>query len=51
MGVAVGQLTTSTANSWQTIRAVNQAPNWQAIQALVNHWQPIGICCRHIAPT
>jgi putative Holliday junction resolvase len=42
MGVAVGQLTTSTANSLQTIRAVNQAPNWQAIQALVNHWQPIG---------
>jgi putative Holliday junction resolvase len=42
IGVAVGQLTTATANSLQTIRSPNQTPNWQAIEQLVKEWQPAG---------
>lgn len=42
IGVAVGQLTTKTANSLQTLRSPNQTPNWQAIEKLVNEWQPAG---------
>lgn len=42
IGVAVGQLTTKTANSLQTLRSPNQIPNWQAIEKLVKEWQPVG---------
>lgn len=42
IGVAVGQLTTKTANSLQTLRSPNQIPNWQAIEKLVKEWQPTG---------
>ncbi len=42
IGVAVGQLTTATANSLQTLRSTNQNPNWQAIEKLVVDWQPAG---------
>jgi putative Holliday junction resolvase len=42
IGVAVGQLTTATANSLQTLRSPNQTPNWQAIENLVKEWQPTG---------
>jgi putative Holliday junction resolvase len=42
IGVAVGQLTTATANSLQTIRSPNQTPNWQAIEQIVKEWQPAG---------
>ncbi len=42
IGVAVGQLTTATANSLQTLRSPNEAPNWQAIEGLVKEWQPVG---------
>jgi putative Holliday junction resolvase len=42
IGVAVGQLTTATANSLQTLRSPNEAPNWQAIEGLVKEWQPAG---------
>jgi putative Holliday junction resolvase len=42
IGVAVGQLTTATANSLQTLRSLNQTPNWQAIEQLVTEWQPAG---------
>ncbi len=42
IGVAVGQLTTATANSLQTMRSPNQTPNWQAIEQLVRDWQPAG---------
>jgi putative Holliday junction resolvase len=42
IGVAVGQLTTATANSLQTLRSPNQTPNWQAIENLVKEWQPAG---------
>lgn len=42
IGVAVGQLTTATANSLQTLRSPNQIPNWHAIEQLVREWQPVG---------
>lgn len=42
IGVAIGQLTTKTANSLQTLRSANQTPNWQAIEQLVKEWQPAG---------
>ena len=42
IGVAVGQLTTATANSLQTLRSPNQTPNWQSIEQLVKEWQPAG---------
>ena len=42
IGVAVGQLTTKTANALQTLRSPNQTPNWQAIENLVKEWQPAG---------
>ncbi len=42
IGVAVGQLTTATASSLQTLRSLNQIPNWQAIEQLVTEWQPAG---------
>jgi putative Holliday junction resolvase len=42
IGVAVGQLTTATANSLQTLRSPNESPNWQAIEGLVKEWQPAG---------
>ncbi len=42
IGVSIGQLTTKTANSLQTLRSPNQTPNWQAIEKLVQEWQPAG---------
>jgi putative Holliday junction resolvase len=42
IGVAVGQLTTATASSLQTMRSLNQTPNWQVIEQLVTEWQPAG---------
>ncbi|GDX85664.1 putative pre-16S rRNA nuclease [Methylococcaceae bacterium] len=42
IGVAVGQLTTATANSLQTMHSVNQIPNWQMIEQLIRDWQPAG---------
>lgn len=42
IGVAVGQLTTKTANSLETLRSPNQTPNWQAIEKLIKEWQPAG---------
>jgi putative Holliday junction resolvase len=42
IGVAIGQLTTKTANSLQTLRSPNQTLNWQAIEKLVQEWQPAG---------
>ncbi len=42
IGVAVGQLTTKTANSLDTLRSPNQTPNWQHIEKLVREWQPVG---------
>lgn len=42
IGVAVGQLTTQTASPLQTLRSLNQVPNWQEIEQLIKEWQPVG---------
>ena len=43
MGVAVGQTTTATASPLQTIPAIRQAPDWDAIGKLIRQWQPVGL--------
>jgi len=43
MGVAVGQKTTLTANALQTLPAVKQNPNWEAIGKLIREWRPVGL--------
>lgn len=42
IGVAIGQTTTSTASPLQTIRSINQKPDWDAISKLIDEWQPAG---------
>jgi putative Holliday junction resolvase len=48
IGVAVGQSITGMASPLETISAVNQKPNWEAISRLVKEWRPtafvVGIC-------
>lgn len=43
MGVAVGQLTTIIANPLQTIRSINQQPDWKLISQLIIEWYPAGL--------
>lgn len=43
IGTAVGQTATATASPLQTIRAINQAPDWSSINKLIQEWQPIGL--------
>jgi putative Holliday junction resolvase len=43
IGVAVGQTSTQTASPLQTIRSINQTPNWEIITQLIKEWQPIGL--------
>ncbi len=43
MGVAVGQRTTAIANPLQTIRSINQQPDWRLISKLINEWYPAGL--------
>lgn len=43
IGVAVGQSTTYMASPLQTLRAINQSPNWNAISQLIHEWQPVGL--------
>lgn len=40
IGVAVGQALTWFASPLETVRAVRQKPNWQAINRLVETWKP-----------
>ncbi|MCK5872226.1 MAG: Holliday junction resolvase RuvX, partial [Methylococcales bacterium] len=42
IGVAVGQVITGTASSLQTIKSINQTPNWEIIGQLIKQWQPTG---------
>lgn len=42
IGVAVGQLMTATASPLQTIKSINQTPNWEIISQLIKQWQPTG---------
>lgn len=43
IGVAVGQTTTGTASPLQTIRSINQTPNWDIIGKLIEQWRPAGL--------
>ena len=43
IGVAVGQTDTSSASPLQTIRSINQTPNWDVIGQLIREWQPVGL--------
>ncbi len=51
IGVAIGQTATATASPLQTIRSINQKPNWESISKLIDEWQPagfvVGISRRH----
>lgn len=42
IGVAVGQTVTGTANALETIKSINQSPDWLAISRLIKEWQPAG---------
>ncbi len=43
IGLAVGQLTTKTASPLETIRSLNQVPDWNKIGRLIKEWQPAGL--------
>jgi putative Holliday junction resolvase len=43
IGAAVGQTTTATASPLQTIRSINQKPNWDIIGKLIQEWRPAGL--------
>ena len=43
IGVAVGETLTVTASPLQTIRSINQSPNWQIISKLIKEWRPSGL--------
>jgi putative Holliday junction resolvase len=43
IGIAVGQTTTGTASPLQTLRSINQTPNWDAISSLIQEWRPAGL--------
>jgi putative holliday junction resolvase len=43
IGVAVGQVTTCSASSLQTLRSINEQPNWGMISQLIAEWQPVGL--------
>lgn len=43
MGVAVGSLVTGIANPLQTLRSVNQNPDWEGVAKLICEWQPSGL--------
>jgi putative Holliday junction resolvase len=43
IGVAVGQTSTTDAHPLQTIRSINQNPNWDVIGQLIREWQPVGL--------
>ncbi len=43
IGTAVGQTTTSIASPLQTIRSINQQPDWQFISQLIKEWNPAGL--------
>lgn len=43
IGTAVGQTTTVTASPLQTIRSINQIPNWEIISKLIMEWRPAGL--------
>lgn len=43
IGAAVGQTTTRTASPLQTIRSIQQNPDWSIIGKLIAEWRPAGL--------
>ena len=43
IGVAVGHAGTGIASPLQTIRSINQVPDWTSIGKLIDEWQPTGL--------
>jgi len=43
IGIAIGQSTTAIASPLQTIRSINQQPNWTIISQLIKEWKPAGL--------
>lgn len=43
IGVAVGDSGTAIASPLQTIRSINQTPDWTLIGKLIAEWQPSGL--------
>jgi len=43
IGVAVGYSGTAIASPLQTIRSINQVPDWVVIGKLIAEWRPIGL--------
>jgi len=43
IGMAVGQSTIAIASPLQTLRSINQQPNWELITQLINEWAPVGL--------
>ncbi len=43
IGVAVGETITVTASPLQTIRSINQSPDWQILSRLIKEWKPTGL--------
>lgn len=43
IGVAVGHVSTGIASPLQTIRSLNQVPDWTQIGKLIAEWRPIGL--------
>ena len=43
IGTAIGQTITNSASPLQTIRSINQNPNWEIITKLIQEWRPSGL--------
>ncbi len=43
IGVAVGQTVTKTANAYGMLKAEQGQPNWQALQKIIDEWNPIAL--------
>lgn len=43
IGIAVGHVMTGIANPLQTLRSINQNPDWDGITKLIKEWQPAGL--------
>jgi putative Holliday junction resolvase len=43
IGLAVGQLTTRTTSPLQTVRSINQQPDWTVFSQLISEWRPVGL--------
>ena len=43
IGVAVAHAATAIASPLQTVRSINQTPDWQLLGKLIAEWQPIAL--------